>query len=321
MVEGELSNVSSIGALSIELLETVGVTDLDGLSRCNADDLLVELSKANRIFQIRKNAPTTAELRNWIDEACKITGYDPESEIVKLENVVPEVEEVLVAIPVPGKNLMGQGIKVTDVPIIEILERPKETVVTERKAKTKVVAPKAVEKDLSVKTVISAPAKEPLGMFQKKEVEPLQSKKEQDIRTRTSAGLNEGKKKHSRRFIRGVLYPQPMKLRMASLVAILFFISILSGVGGAIMIVFSKNVWWAIAPATTLFLGLLYLMVASKIKCRICGQPLYMPKGCRKHVKAHHTPLLGYVLPSSIQMLVFHWFRCMYCGTSVRLKE
>jgi hypothetical protein len=30
---------------------------------------------------------------------------------------------------------------------------------------------------------------------------------------------------------------------------------------------------------------------------------------------------LGYILPTSFQLLIFHWFRCMYCGTSIRLKE
>lgn len=321
MAEGDLSNISGLGNLSNELLETVGVNNLDALSRGNADDLLVELTKANRILQIRKNAPTTAELRKWIDEAREITGYDSESEIVKLENMVPELDEVLVAIAVPGKNLMGQGIKVIDVPIIEILERPKVGVVSERKAKAKIEAPQVIEKDLAIKTVMSAAAKKPLDMSQKKEVEPLQSRKERDIRTRTSAGLNEGKKEHSRRYIRGVLYPQPAKLRIASLVAILFFFSLLTGIVGAMIIVLTKDIWWVVAPAVTLILGLLYLMVASKIKCRICGQPLYIPKGCRRHVKAHHIPLIGYILPMSLQMLIFHWFRCSYCGTSVRLKE
>lgn len=321
MAEEDLSNISGLGKLSIELLETIGVTNLDELSRGNADDLLVELTKANRILEIRKKAPTTVELRNWIDQACELSGYDLESEIVKLEHVAPDIEEVLVAIAVPGKNLMGKGIKVTDVPIIELIERSKETIVSERKSQIKGGLPKDVVKDLAVKNVIKSPAKEPLDMSQKKEVEPLQSKKERDVRTRTSAGLNEGKKEYSRSFIRGVLYPNPMKLRIASLVAILFFLSILTGIGGAIMILLTQKIWWAAAPAATIVLGLLYLMVASKIKCRVCGQPFYMPKGCRKHIKAHHIPLIGYIFPTSLQMLIFHWFRCIYCGTSVRLKE
>jgi len=56
-------------------------------------------------------------------------------------------------------------------------------------------------------------------------------------------------------------------------------------------------------------------------RCRICGQGQFMPRACRRNAKAHHVPLLGYIIPTALHMLVFRWFRCTYCGTPVRLKE
>ena len=56
-------------------------------------------------------------------------------------------------------------------------------------------------------------------------------------------------------------------------------------------------------------------------KCRICNQRLFVPRRCHKHAKAHHIKFVGYVLPLSVHLLLFHWFRCTYCGTAVRLKK
>ena len=324
MAVGDLSKISGLGKLSIELLETVGVESIDSLSKGDADQLFVEMVKANRILSIRKKAPTTVEIQKWIAQAREITGYDPESEIVKLEEVVPEIEEVLVALPVSGKSLKEKGIKASEVPIMEIMERPERSKRQPKpeplKPKPKSEEPKAKPKEL-VKKDIAAPApKEKIKPNARKEIEPLESKP-RDIRTRTSEGLNDGKKEHSRSYIRGVLYPQVGKLRFAAVIAVLFFISLPVSLLGAALIVLNGEVMWAIAPAVTVVLGLMYLMFATKLKCRICGQPLYISKGCHKHVKAHHIPVVGYILPTSLQLLIFKWFRCIYCGTSIRLKE
>ncbi|MGC6427385.1 MAG: DUF4332 domain-containing protein [Akkermansiaceae bacterium] len=320
MAAGDLTNISGLGKLSIELLETVGIESLDALSRGNADQLLVEITRANGILKIRKKAPTTIEIQKWIGQACELTGYDPESEIVKLDAIVPEVEEVLVAIPVSGKSLVEKGIKASEVPVIEVIERSKPPLKTDTARRQ---APDSRPKEKVAKGVfkdVTATSKEKIKPNGRKNIESLKSTS-RDVRTRTSPGLNDGKKEHSRSFIRGVLYPQAGRIRAAALVAVLFFISIPVALLGAALIILNREVVWVIAPAVTLVLGILYLMVAVKIKCRICGQPLYVSKGCHKHVKAHHIPVIGYILPMSLHLLLFGWFRCTYCGTSIRLKE
>ncbi|MEN8694041.1 MAG: DUF4332 domain-containing protein [Akkermansiaceae bacterium] len=319
MAAGDLSNISGLGKLSIELLETIGVDSLVTLSKGDADQLLIEMIQANRILNIRKKAPTTVELQKWIEQARDLTGYDPDSEVVKLEEVVPEIEEVLVAIPVNGKDLVSKGIKASEVPAIEIMTRQERPNLA---AKPQPTRPKHDVAASVVKNVRTPAPKKEVKPRPKphKEIAPLQAK-EQDIRTRTSKGLNDGKKEHSRSYIRGVLYPQAGRLKLAAFIAILFFMSLPVAMLGVALIVLNDELLWVIAPVATAVLGLLYLMFATKVKCRICGQPLYVSKGCNKHVKAHYIPVLGYILPTSLQLLFFKWFRCIYCGTSIRTKE
>jgi hypothetical protein len=66
---------------------------------------------------------------------------------------------------------------------------------------------------------------------------------------------------------------------------------------------------------------LLYFLVSFHASCRVCGQKCFVPRECLKNKKAHHLPVLGYILPTALHMLVFRWFRCAHCGTPIRLKE
>lgn len=158
-------------------------------------------------------------------------------------------------------------------------------------------------------------------------VEPLKRNTGFDIRKTASPQLNEGRKLHSRRYIRGVLSPQPKRVRIAALITaitlLLFPASVLAG--GLVIfrepLGLENALMFLIVPVVFLFFAFLYLTIARPMKCRICGQPLLSRKDCFKHVKAHRIPLLGYLLSTSLHILLFHWFRCIYCGTSVRLKE
>jgi hypothetical protein len=55
-------------------------------------------------------------------------------------------------------------------------------------------------------------------------------------------------------------------------------------------------------------------------RCRICSCNLFYSKNCLKNRKAHHIPGIGYVASLSLHLLIFGWFRCMYCGTAIRLR-
>jgi hypothetical protein len=67
-----------------------------------------------------------------------------------------------------------------------------------------------------------------------------------------------------------------------------------------------------------ILLGLIQLYVIDRVRCRICTCHLFYSKRCTKNSRAHKS-IFGYVATLCLHMLTFHWFRCMYCGTSIRL--
>jgi hypothetical protein len=48
---------------------------------------------------------------------------------------------------------------------------------------------------------------------------------------------------------------------------------------------------------------------------------MYVPKHCLKNRKAHHLPLLGHIGAVALHVMVFKWFNCTFCGTSIRIKK
>ena len=315
--------IENLGDRGAEFLVAAGVEDMVSLAKSEALLLHQEMEGANAILAIDKVAPSVAMIGEWIESARRISGIEVSEAVVKLveEAVEPEIE-VLEAIPISPKVLVDQEISVRDVPPMEMfLEDGLE------------LAPRKVEEVAPPRTVgvrdrTPTPAPAPVEVNKSEEkqaeravVQPLQKNSVRDIRKTPSAELNAGKKLHSRSYIRGVLHPQPFKVRVAALISVITLLLFpATFVAGALMMM-KMTIWLSVIPAAFLLFGLLYLMNARGMKCRICGQPLFAPKACHRHVKAHRIPILGYILPTSLHILLFHWFRCMYCGTSVRIKE
>lgn len=141
---------------------------------------------------------------------------------------------------------------------------------------------------------------------------------------------NRGRNPSSRTYIRGVLHPHPWKLRAGAMAAIGCFALVPVAVPAAVLLLLSDVSpgnfgwvpwWFLLFPVMLPVFGVLYFTVAFGGKCRICGQKLFVPHRCLRHVKAHHIPVIGYIIPTSLHLLVFQWFRCIFCGTPVRLKE
>lgn len=141
---------------------------------------------------------------------------------------------------------------------------------------------------------------------------------------------NKGKKPGSKFYIRGVLHDQPLKVWFGGLFAVLLQISVPLAVIAAPLLILSnenpeKFSWvpkWIIAfPIAVPVLGLLYVLVSARAKCRVCAQRLYVPKHCLKNRKAHHLPLLGHIGALALHVMAFKWFNCTFCGTSIRIKK
>ncbi|KAB2642796.1 MAG: DUF4332 domain-containing protein [Verrucomicrobia bacterium] len=141
---------------------------------------------------------------------------------------------------------------------------------------------------------------------------------------------NRGRDPRSRRFVRGVLHSHPVSMTLGALVtlamAVLLPLAIaVSGVLLASVLFPAKFAWvspWLLAvPCGLPLLGGVYLIFGMKGRCRICTQRVFLHRTCLKNSKAHHIRGFGHIIPVSLHILLFRWFRCSYCGTSVRLKK
>jgi hypothetical protein len=369
-----ISKIPGLGKFSIDLLGAVGIENSSQLAQADPDILHLDLTKANNVLVLRESSPSPKEVISWIERAREITGIEGSQFDSDLDQLA-EIEEMLVAIPVHGKRLAEQGIKTTDVPVMEtvvsgmkekkILPRtppitnPKRGFQPDADPAEKLVPlrrnvperprfskknPLAIPQDVpegppaSKGNSFAIPEEVPLlqdvpegppaskrNSFaiseEKPQIAPLVSKRKQDVRVSVSKGLNAGKKLHSRTFIRGVLNPHIWRMRISSFITLLMFVLMPASLTALGMVMKTKNLWWFAVPAVFLVIFFFYLTVASRMKCRVCGQPVFSPKSCRKHIKAHRSRMFGYIIPTSIHMILFHWFRCTYCGTSVRLRK
>ena len=153
-------------------------------------------------------------------------------------------------------------------------------------------------------------------------VQPVTPKQNNLTRT-TRKETNEGVNPESKFYIKGVLHQDITKFKLASYSFLLFNLLIITAFTATIFAVIDREkYWWCVfAPALILPAIIIYFTSCQRASCPICTQKQYAPKRCLKHKNAHRWPILGYMLPTCLHALFFKWFRCIFCGTSVRLKE
>lgn len=159
-------------------------------------------------------------------------------------------------------------------------------------------------------------------------VKPLEKGEQREV-VSLSKGLNAGVNPRSRRFVRGVLHPDPMRVRVSAFFALLVqSLLILTVFAVPALIAYDlvydipELIWWVVGLVSVLLLSALcYLFWGISARCHVCGQRQFAPKKCLKNRKAHHFALIGYIFPTALHALFYKWFYCTYCGTAVRLKK
>ena len=333
MQVADLLDSQVISGDDAQLLGAVGVETLEALSQSEHENLLDEIENANSHLGLVEQLPNLDQLVIWINEARNRLDEAESTPVTRLDEVVELIPiSVVKAYPVSKESILKNKIEVGDVPVMdEFLEekdlyveevRKIDSETSEIKATIREISPNTPTRKISSKEDI----RESISGTEKAEVEPLERNKEFDLRKTATPEINAGRTLHSRAYIRGVLHPQPFRVKLGAFLSVLTLILIpLSLMAGGALLLFKDDhelvIWSAAVPAVLVILALMYSMFARPVKCRVCGQPLFQAKSCRRNPQAHHIPFLGYILPTSFQLLIFHWFRCMYCGTSIRLKE
>lgn len=131
-----------------------------------------------------------------------------------------------------------------------------------------------------------------------------------------------------RSFKRGVPHPRPFFLLFSAVIVIigrLLLLAMVIGVPVALYPAVTKgdHSWlWAMlwVVGGWLFFGVLYALFPLRARCRVCTNHIFFSKNCIKNSKAHRLPIIGMPSSLALHMLLFSWFRCMYCGTAIRIK-
>lgn len=324
----ELNNIPGLGPEQAELIEALGIEKLSALAQSDPGELFGEMQKANARLQLIEGLPDLDDLIAWIEKARELVGQEGPPLVTRLDEIVELVPiEVLIALPVQKESILKSQIGVDDVPIMDEFLAERDLYVEQTRSIDSSEPPKVAVREIAPKALVVRGCNEQATASSavRPKVEPLKRNTGFDIRKTASPELNEGKKSHSRAYIRGVLHPQPTRVTLGAVFSVttlvLFPLTFVAGGLGMVFHEHKDSKWLLLVPAAFLISGLFYLMFSRPMKCRICGQPLFSPKACGRHVKAHRLPFLGYILPTSLHMLVYHWFRCIFCGTSVRLKK
>lgn len=133
------------------------------------------------------------------------------------------------------------------------------------------------------------------------------------------------KEELSRSIRRGVVHPNPGLLVFGAVVSLLWRAAVLAAILCAPWLFFMVPRPSDYAPQIYLaagvlaVLGICQLVVLSRARCRICSCHLFFSRNCVKNPRAHSLPGLGKTACLALHLLLFQWFRCMYCGTAIKL--
>jgi len=350
-----LLTIPGLGKSSLELLEAVGFLDEDSLAQAGLDELVEELKRANSVLKIAKRPPRRVDVQKWLTAARERVGFiEKKSSPAPLvavnyegnPDVLALLEKAPVSIPLPARLLVDNQLAVGDIPPAIFLNRvvgdldvrvsndnpvrpPARSVSSGAVQLGDAATPR---REFDVTRIRSIADMETLNSSQPAATPAADPGNDRIALIRAPrAETNRGRDPESRTYIRGVLHTHPGQMLMGALVTLLLMIELPLAVLSAILLLLSDQKpetfswvpkWFLVFPLALPFFGLAFLILGvAGGKCRICTQRQFVPRACRKNAKAHHVPLIGYIIPTALHMLVFRWFRCTYCGTPVRLKE
>jgi hypothetical protein len=318
-----LDRVSGVSPDLAAFLSAVGVSSADDLAAAEAQKLHQQLEALGRKRGKASFIPGLVTVRLWIQSAQAL------------------VQGVVANTPKPEE--IPEAINIDDIPEAEIdysdtsyaasksasnqpranpgdqFPKAQKTIVFEGQAAHPTASELWKSLDKSRFQTLDDYAKQGRG------IEPLKRNTNPVTDTTDRVHLD-AKGKLSRRTRRGVLYPFPGRAVVGAIISLVWRLAVLLVCVGLPLYHFffapeehRPVLETSIALGLLLVLGCLQLWVISRSRCRVCSCHLFYSKSCFKNSKAHNIPLFGYVASLSLHLLLFQWFRCMYCGTAIRL--
>lgn len=321
-------DIEGISTSEVELIEAAGYFGVDAFHDMSTQEIYDELARANQMLSIVNEIPSLERIEKW----RRVEGEESDGVETTTANSTDEGEtlhenvekELPFAQPLSRKFIAQHRIDIDSLPqlgeSISVKKRKPKAVIPDEKKDIVETIPSKQKDEIEVQKLrsINDVRKE------KKSASALPIKNGEVDRTKVvSPETNEGVNPHSRNYVRGVLHNDPVGTAFgayAFVITILLLVAALLPIG---YILFHRDeyMWGLLSPA--LFIGAIvfYLGSARRTACPVCRQRQFVPKSCLKHNKAHHIRGVGYMLPTAVHLICFHWFRCIFCGTAIRVKE
>lgn len=344
-----ISRIDGIDKDSLELLEAAGFQSAGALAKVSLGTLQRELTNANQLLRIVKSLPDDARLKQWIDAAREISGIN-ESDIELDESATKtDARELLQsapsAIPIPARLLVENQLGVSEVPTGIPLDQLEIACHLDAglAANDSSAAGKSNAASGFVRLAETNSPKLEIDTSRLRSIGELGGTEEASAESSLAAETdrialiraprkesNAGRDPSSRWYLRGILHKSPVLIYSGALATLLMMLIIPLAAISAFLLLSSTYMpksfsWvpsWLIAfPFALPLIGLIYAILGNMGSCRVCCQKLFVPKSHLKNSRAHHVPLLGYILPLCVHIVLFRWFRCTHCGTPIRLKE
>ena len=307
----DIAELPGITVAAIELLREAGIKTVEQFIDGDVSEICKRIKIAGQYSSRGIDCPSQNLIVAW-----QMTGRE------MLERRVREPQRE--ASELPLETIQEAGIDIEALPVARILEAKsvmEATGAPEAEGEGK-MKPGFKEREESPASVMGR--RRPAGIPE--ENSPMESTVAPEAEVEMKRGLQEAESRRERRN-RGVSHPQAGLVRVAAAVTVAATLLGLLAVAGLIVIgIMVFGFGSQIPPRVFLaFLVIplaliLYILLAINARCRVCGQRFFVSKNCRKHERAVRS-ILGYGFASARDALLFPSFRCMYCGTKIRLRD
>jgi len=335
-----LLDIEGIDSVTGSLLEAAGYTDLDALMSNKPEVIYAELAKANKMLNMMEHEPSLELVKSWfesltekIENGSVVVADSQPNSILSTDPSIVEYRAPS-ALPLSEDFVENQQIVLVQLPkVTKISDQPRNTEVSleasERKKSPKPLDKKvkdhAIRRVEPTKPEVDKAKLQSIDDYRKNgnDVTPHEKQKDANNVREAMSDTNANVDPSSKKYIRGVLHNDAQRTYFGAWGQILACVLLVSSIAPIVYILFQPEqyIWGWMTPAL-LFLALVaYVLLARKSSCPVCRQRQFVPKACRKHVKAHTWPMLGNMLPTAWHLVRYKWFRCIFCGTSIRLKE
>jgi len=107
---------------------------------------------------------------------------------------------------------------------------------------------------------------------------------------------------------------------LAALFTLMFAVSILGAIVCTVLLVLNKEqTLYIFGPGIAALFAIIYFTTVQQKRCCICHQKQFTKGRNRKKGKGHYSPIFGYVIPTSLNIIFKGWFNCMICGSRIKI--